>query len=186
MQRTQWRKVMPRWKYFQQILFSKYMQSFKVISSQRHWKMSILILLIYTVSTFLFSEEQILIISCMSNKNQVSLYLFLLFVFFFSLDLNNKDYMQLLVTCIMKWYYECLSLKHLLGGRGNQSRIVICVLCQMVDTQVLWKGHIVVLMDFVVSLHSMSELHAFKPGKSWDTSLNFIILQSIHVASNHY
>lgn len=87
-----WRKVMTRWKYFQQILFSKYMHSFKVISSQMHWKMSVLISLIYTVSTFLSSEEQILIISGTRNKSQVFLYLFLLFVLF-SFGLSNKGSM---------------------------------------------------------------------------------------------
>lgn len=181
----QWSKVMPRWNYFQQILFSKYVHGFKVISSQMLRKMSVLISLIYTVSIFLASKEQILIISGMSNKNQVFLYIFLFFLVLFSLSLNHKDNMQLLLSCIMKWYNECQSLKHFLRGRWNQSRIAMCVLCHTVSTQVLWKDHIVVVMGFVVSLHSMGECRAFKSGKSWDTFLNFVILHSIHVASNH-
>lgn len=54
-----------------------------------HWKMSVLISLIYTVSTFLYSEEQILIISAMRNKNQV--FPVCLWFVLFSLGLNNKD-----------------------------------------------------------------------------------------------
>lgn len=59
------------------------------------WKMSVLISLIYTVLTFLSSEEQILIISGMWNKNE-DFPVCLLFVLF-SLGLNNKDDMHLLL-----------------------------------------------------------------------------------------
>lgn len=68
------------WKYSQQILgvreqfiASKYLHGFKVILSQVPWKMSVVILLIYTVATFLSSEEQILIVSGTTNKSQVFL-----------------------------------------------------------------------------------------------------------------
>lgn len=121
-QKMWWRKVMPRWKYSQQILVvrewflvSKYMHSFKVILSQMPWNMSVLISLIYTLATFLSSEEQNLIISGIRNKKQVFLY-FCLFVLF-SLGLSNKGGIQLLISCIMKWCCECYPLKYLQRGQ---------------------------------------------------------------------
>lgn len=121
------------------------MHSFKVVLSQMPWKMSVLVSLIYTVTIFLSSEEQILMISEIRNEAG-----FPVFFVLFSLGLSNKGGVQLLIACAMKRCCECHPPQISAGGTGgNQSRELICVLCRTGTRQALWKERTLVLTDFL-------------------------------------